>query len=72
MDRMKFPGVSKPGLTTLKGIALSTDVSGASSVRELAARTQAALDELQVVLTRRLDEMSVYIDQTGAQKRDAG
>jgi len=71
-DRRKFPGVKKPGLTTLKGITLSTRVDDATNVRDLAVRTQQALDELQVVISRRLNEMSVYLDQTGAQKRDVG
>ena len=68
----RFPGVSKPGLTTLKGITLSTRVDDAITVRDLAARTQQALDELQVVVSRRLNELSVYVDQTGAQKRNVG
>ena len=71
-DRRRFPGVSKPGLTRLKGISISTKVADATSVRDLAIRTQNALDELQVQLTRRLNELSVYVDQTGAQKRDVG
>ena len=71
-DRDGFPAVSKPGLTTLKGIALSTRVDNATSVRDLAVRTQQALDELQVVISRRFNELSVYVDQTGAQKRDVG
>ena len=69
-DRLEFPGVSRPGLTTLKGITLSTKVAESRSVRELAIKTQQALDELQVVISRRLNELSVYVDQTGAQKRD--
>jgi hypothetical protein len=72
MDRDKFPGVSRPGLTTLKGVSISTKVADSTNVRDLAVRTQAALDELVVVLSRRLNELSVYIDQTGAQKRDVG
>ena len=71
-DRERFPGVSQPGRTTLKGISLSTRVDGATSLSDLTARTQAALDELVVVVSRRLNELSVYTDQTGAQKRDVG
>jgi hypothetical protein len=64
--------VSQPGRTTLKGIAISTRVDDATNVRDLAVRTQQALDELIVVTSRRLNELSVYLDQTGAQKRDVG
>ena len=71
-DREKFPGVSQPGRTTLKGISLSTRVDDATNVRDLAVRTQQALDELIFVTSRRLNELSVYLDQTGAQKRDVG
>lgn len=71
-DREKFPGVSQPGLTIIKGVSISTKVSDATSVRDLATRTQLALDELQVSISRRINELSVYIDQTGAQKRDVG
>jgi len=38
----------------------------------LAVRTQAALDELESKVSRRLNELSVYLDQTGEQKRDVG
>lgn len=71
-DRVGFPGVSQPGRTTLKGISLSTRVDGATSVRDLAIRTQDALDEMVNTVSRRLNEMSVYMDQTGEQKRDVG
>ena len=71
-DRKKFPGIKQPGRTTLKGISISTRVDNATNVRDLAIRTQQALDELQVAVSRRLNEMSVYLDQTGAQKRDVG
>jgi len=71
-DRTQFPGISKPGLTTVKGIALSTQVRDAASFKDLANRTQQALDEMQELVNRRLNELSVYIDQTGAQKRDVG
>ena len=71
-DRKKYPGISKPGLTTIRGIALSTKVAGARSVSELAFLTQQALEEMQIQVNRRINELSVYVDQTGAQKRDVG
>lgn len=71
-DRLQFPGVSQPGRTTLKGISISTKVQGSRSLRELELKTQAALDELVNNVSRRLNELSVYIDQTGEQKRDVG
>ena len=71
-DRVKFPGVSQPGRTTLKGISLSTRVDQSKSLRELATKTQDALDELESKVSRRLNELSVYLDQTGEQKRDVG
>jgi len=71
-DRLQFPGISQPGRTTLKGVSISTKVQGATSVSELASKTQLALDELVNAVSRRLNEISVYVDQTGAQKRDAG
>ena len=71
-DRKSFPGISRPGLTTVKGVSISTQVADAKSVRELAFMTQQALSELLVAVNRRLNEISVYVDQTGAQKRDVG
>ena len=71
-DRRQFPGISQPGRTTLKGVSISTDVSACTTVRELATCTQQALDELVNAVSRRLNEISVYVDQTGEQKRDAG
>ena len=71
-DRVQFPGVSQPGRTVMKGISLSTRVEDATNVRDLAVRTQAALDELENKVSRRLNELSVYLDQTGEQKRDVG
>ena len=71
-DRDAFPGISQPGRTTLKGVSISTQVSGAENLRDLAFLTQKALDELVIAVSRRLNEISVYVDQTGAQKRDAG